>query len=111
MSSTKYKKNIYDKATIAYEIQSLNIKNYNIEERQLLNPNKPKLTDTNNKNIIALIDTGINYTLSQFHKNIAVKNGTILGFDYWDNDDKPLTVTQDKIHFILDIMALQFLVF
>jgi hypothetical protein len=80
---------VYNKASIAYEIQSLNIKNYNIEERQLLNPNKPKLTDTDNKNIIALIDTGINYTLNQFHKNIAVKNGTILGFDYWDNDDKP----------------------
>ena len=80
---------VYDKASIAYEIQSLNIKNYKIEERQLLNPKKPKLTDTNNKNIIALVDTGINYTLTEFHKNIAVKNGTILGFDYWDNDDKP----------------------
>ena len=80
---------LYDESSIAYEIQSLNIKNYNVEERQLLNPNKPKLTDTDNKNIIALIDTGINYTLNQFHKNIAVKNGTILGFDYWDNDDKP----------------------
>ena len=80
---------VYDKNSIAYEIQSLNVENYNVEERQLLNPNKPKLTSTNNKNIIALIDTGINYTLSQFHKNIAIKNGTILGFDYWDNDDKP----------------------
>ena len=80
---------VYDKASIAYEIQSLNVENFNVEERQLLNPNKPKLTSTNNKNIIALIDTGINYTLSQFHKNIAIKNGTILGFDYWDNDDKP----------------------
>ena len=80
---------VYDKASIAYEIQSLNVKNYKIEERQLLNPKKPKLTATNNKNIIALIDTGINYTLTEFHKNIAVKNGTILGFDYWDNDDKP----------------------
>ena len=80
---------VYDKNSIAYEIQSLNVENYSVEERQLLNPNKPKLTSTNNKNIIALIDTGINYTLSQFHKNIAIKNGTILGFDYWDNDDKP----------------------
>ena len=51
---------LYDKSSIAYEIQSLNIKNYNVEERQLLNPNKPKLTDTNNKNIIALIYTCIN---------------------------------------------------
>ena len=43
----------------------------------------------NRQNIIALIDTGINYNLKRLHKNIAVKDKKILGFDFWDNDEKP----------------------
>ena len=83
------RKIIYNKKLIPHEIHSINISNYKIDNIKYLNPNLPKLETENRQNIIALIDTGINYNLKRLHKNIAVKDKKILGFDFWDNDEKP----------------------
>ena len=73
---------IYNKNLIPQEIHSINISNYKIDNTKLLNPELPKLKSSNNMNIIALIDTGINYSLKIVQKNIAVKDRQILGFDF-----------------------------
>lgn len=83
------RKIIYNDKFIPQEIHTVNNVKYNIDSIKFLNPELPKFEADRNKNIIALIDTGINYNLNVFHPNIAVKNKKILGFDFWDNDDKP----------------------
>ena len=82
------RKIIYNQKNIAIEIQSQNIETNKIDYKETLNPKLPKGI-SNNKNIIALIDTGVNYTLPQLHKNIAFKNKKLLGYDFWDNDNFP----------------------
>ena len=43
-----------------------------------------------NNNLIALVDTGINYNLPPFKNNIARKDdGKLLGYDFWDDNDLP----------------------
>ena len=82
------RKIIYNQKNIAIEIQSQNIETNKIDYKETLNPKLPKGI-SNNKNIIALIDTGVNYTLPQLHKNIAFQNKKLLGYDFWDNDNFP----------------------
>jgi subtilisin family serine protease len=82
------RKIIYNQKNIAIEIQSFNIKTNIIHYIETLNPKLPQGI-SNNKNIIALIDTGVNYTLPQLQKNIAFKNKKLLGYDFWDNDNFP----------------------
>ena len=39
---------------------------------------------------IALIDTGVNYTLREFQSNIALdQSGKIIGYDFWEQDSWP----------------------
>ena len=39
---------------------------------------------------IALVDTGVNYTLPAFLPNVAVdKSGKLVGYDFWDDDPWP----------------------
>ena len=82
------RKIIYNQKNIAIEIQSQNIETNKIDYKETLNPKLPKGI-SNNKNIIALIDTGVNYTLPQLYKNIAFQNKKLLGYDFWDNDNFP----------------------
>ena len=43
------------------------------------NPNNPR---------IAIVDTGINYTLPDFQNRIALDiDGRLIGYDFWDDDD------------------------
>ena len=79
----------YNKELIPIEIQTINLSKSTINDVKLLNPKIPALDNDENKNVIALVDTGINYTLENLHKHIATRNREILGFDFWDNDNKP----------------------
>ncbi len=80
---------IYDKRDIPIKINSVDMSDYNIIETKFLNPDLPIINNESDKNIIGLIDTGINYTIKKFEKNIATKNKKIIGYDFWDNDNKP----------------------
>ena len=73
----KYRKIIYDKTNVPSRNQTINLKLNVIENHQYLNPKPPVLKSKYNKNMVALIDTGVNYTLKKLYKNIAVKNGNI----------------------------------
>ena len=75
------RKIIYNKKLIPHEIHSINISNYKIDNIKYLNPKLPKLEAANRQNIIALIDTGINYNLKGLHKNLSVKAKKMIGFD------------------------------
>ena len=55
-----------------------------------LNPIFEKAIGPTKNNLIALVDTGVNYRLNQLKNYIAVKkNGNLLGYDFWDNDKYP----------------------
>ncbi len=51
----------------------------------------PKPADDNPKNPrIAIVDTGVNYTLSDFQSHIAIDaDGRLIGYDFWEYDDWP----------------------
>ena len=80
---------IYNNKDIPIKINSVDMSNYDIIETKFLNPDLPIINNESDKNIIGLIDTGINYTIKKFEKNIATKNKKIIGYDFWDNDNKP----------------------
>ena len=55
-----------------------------------LNPPLPLNLKKTNNNLIALVDTGVNYTLKRLKNNIAINNeGKLLGYDFWDEDKLP----------------------
>jgi hypothetical protein len=83
------RKIIYNSKLKPQEIQSISTSKYKINSIKYLNPKLPNFDTDSKKNIIALIDTGINYTLKILQPNIAIKDKKIIGFDFWDNDDKP----------------------
>ena len=83
------RKIIYNTNNVAEEIQTININLNSIENHQYINPKIPILKSKKNQNIIALIDTGVNYTLEKIKSNIAVKDGKLLGYDFWDDDKRP----------------------
>ena len=42
------------------------------------------------KPLLALVDTGVNYNLPMVQKNLAIdQDGQLIGYDFWDNDDRP----------------------
>ena len=42
------------------------------------------------KPLLALVDTGVNYNLPLVQKNLATTpDGQLIGYDFWDNDDRP----------------------
>lgn len=54
-----------------------------------LNPDIPTGKDPGGISV-GLIDSGVNYTLEAFNKNLARDtNGHLIGRDLWDGDDKP----------------------
>jgi hypothetical protein len=83
------RKIIYNNKLIPQEVHSISTSIYKINNIKYLNPKLPKFETDSNKNLIALVDTGINYSLKILQPYIAVKDKKILGFDFWDNDDKP----------------------
>ena len=83
----------YDSSNNKLNIVTLNNNYDKIISVQETNPSyilKNKLNYDNNKIMVALVDTGINYNLEVFQKSIAVDiNGEIIGYDYWENDKYP----------------------
>jgi hypothetical protein len=68
------RKIIYNNKLIPQEIHSINTSKYKIKSIKYLNPKLPMFDTDSNKNIIALIDTGINYNLKILQPNIAIKD-------------------------------------
>ena len=50
---------------------------------------------------VALVDSGVNYTLPLIAKRLARSaDGQLLGFDYWDMDDRPFDLDSSRSPFV-----------
>ncbi len=64
-----------------------------------LNPPVPSGKDPGGISV-GVIDSGINYTVAPFDQHIARDpNGTLIGKDYWDEDDRPFDVDTGRSPF------------
>jgi len=64
----------------------------NIEKIEKINPKVPDFSPPNGIEI-ALIDTGVNYTLKTISPHLSRLNkNTLSGYDFYDNDDLPFDV-------------------
>lgn len=61
------------------------------DNRDWLNPELPNPPNTPRTGIrVAMVDSGVNYQLEEIADSLARdKAGEIIGFDFWDMDDKP----------------------
>lgn len=60
-----------------------------VSDEIALNPDVPAMPDPGGITV-GVIDSGVNYTLSVFAKNLARNpDGTLIGKDYWDDDARP----------------------
>ena len=83
--------NLNGKVTV---IQNLDLNSLKVVKEEQQNPNfQTNLRGYNEGNtpaVVALVDTGVNYTLPEFRKYLAVdEKGELLGYDFWDDDDRP----------------------
>lgn len=67
--------------------------------RDLLNPPVPSSKAPKGV-AIAIIDSGVNYTLAEINQRLARgKNGLVLGYDFWDLDRRPFDSNPDRSPF------------
>ncbi|MFQ6023101.1 MAG: S8 family serine peptidase [Acidiferrobacterales bacterium] len=58
-------------------------------KREALNPPVPTGKDPGGV-LVAIVDAGVNYLLPEISARLARdQNGSVLGYDYWDLDDRP----------------------
>jgi subtilisin family serine protease len=80
---------IYDPAGAADVIEILGPDLTPTGVRELLNPAAPLGTDPGGVTV-ALVDSGVNYLLPAIAGGLARQvDGQLLGYDYWDMDDRP----------------------
>ena len=79
----------YASSSEASAIVSLEKDGETVAERELLNPPVPQATPPSGP-VVALIDTGVNYTLPSLAARVARAGpDTLLGWDFWDDDPFP----------------------
>lgn len=68
---------------------------------QPLNPPVPAAAPSTKEAVrVALVDTGVNYTLPLFAGRLARDSkGGLIGYDYWDMDDRPFDVDASRSPF------------
>ncbi len=83
----------YDKDGYASELLVVDIQTQKVTATELLNPPVPKLPKiiADKQSVrVALIDSGVNYTLPTINKRLARdETGKLIGMDFWDMDDRP----------------------
>jgi len=61
-----------------------------LEPREWLNPPLMKNTGRTDGLAVAMIDSGVNYTLPEIAMALATdEQGGLIGYDFWDNDNTP----------------------
>jgi len=79
---------VYDNDSPLY-IQTLDQSFTPLPGKEWLNPPLPDIGRSDGLRV-ALIDSGVNYQLDEIAHSLAVdKNGTIIGYDFWDDDQTP----------------------
>ena len=81
---------IYDNRKNPISINTLSNDFKTTLSKQEVNPTFNHNLKMTNNNLIALVDTGVNYTLTKLVNNLAIdKHGKIIGYDFWDDDNFP----------------------
>ena len=82
----------YENTTALY-VESLDENLSPLPGKEWLNPPLPEApkNNSNSKNLkIAMIDSGVNYTLKEIADALATDDqGNFIGYDFWENDNKP----------------------
>ena len=89
----------YDAAGMAETLITLGEDFRRETDRQPLNPTPPAGKDPGGV-AVAVVDTGVNYQLPSFAGRLARDaGGKMLGYDYWDMDDRPFDVDASRSPF------------
>lgn len=96
---TQHRKIIYkeqgpENRILASELHVLDTTDGSVVIAEPLNPQVPSHAFFPNPELqrvrVALVDSGVNYTLSEINNRLARDNaGNLIGYDYWDNDALP----------------------
>jgi len=88
--STEARRLVRDSDGTATEIEILGPDLAAVVARQPLNPPVPDLAAGSGTAMLAHIDTGVNYLLPDIASHLAADGGgRMLGYDFWDDDDRP----------------------
>ena len=81
---------------MAKEIQIIDPTSETDINSEALNPALPEINVTSentNRIRVGMIDSGVNYTLSQINERLARdQDGELIGYDFWENDNLPFDV-------------------
>jgi Subtilase family len=93
---------LYDPHGIAAWLEELDEALQPNGHREALNPPVPAHADPGGLPV-ALIDTGVNYLLPEINRRLARDpSGTLLGYDFWDLDERPFDVHPRRSAFYPD---------
>ncbi len=71
-----------------------------LPHKEWLNPPLPASAGKPDGLKVAMIDSGVNYTLADISNALALDNkGTPIGYDFWDNDDTPYDANPARSQF------------
>jgi Subtilase family len=83
---------LYDPDGVAAWLEELDEALQPNGHREPLNPPVPAHADPGGL-LVALIDTGVNYLLPEINRGLARdSSGALLGYDFWDLDERPFDV-------------------
>lgn len=87
---TEARRLVLDNRGTASDIEILGPDLATVIARQPVNPPVPPLAIGSGTAMLAHIDTGVNYLLPDIASRLASDgNGRLLGYDFWDDDDRP----------------------
>ena len=93
---------VYDPSGVAAWLEDLDQALQPNGHREPLNPPVPAHADPGGLPV-ALIDTGVNYLLPEINRRLARDpSGTLLGYDFWDLDERPFDVHPRRSAFYPD---------
>jgi subtilisin family serine protease len=81
---------VYDGPGAPVAIERTDASLEKVEAREHLNPSVPEGSPAENGVPVALVDSGVNYLLDVIRRRLARDaGGEMLGYDYWDLDERP----------------------
>jgi hypothetical protein len=93
---------LYDRDGLAEWLEDLDDALQPKGNREPLNPPVPPHADPGGL-AVAIIDTGVNYLLPEINQRLARDpTGALLGYDYWDLDERPFDVNPRRSAFYPD---------
>lgn len=96
------KQAVFDDADNLLYIETLDQSLTAIADKEWLNPPLPDNSGKSDGVRVALIDSGVNYQLDEIAQSLALNtDGVFIGYDYWDNDNKPFDANPARSWFFV----------